>query len=601
MDLDLFWICLTFPQNKMFRGYEEPSDFSLERSGCLLQPSLASPSSSERDDRGPDDDFDGVVTSVCVNHKWVVLSNSSSLRRQGVVRDNDEDESNSTLERKTKKIPCPGLDIYDKSSGGTHVRAYFETSKGSLGGDFYFSSVDISGDVIFAVACGSSAERDGVQAIAFEAVYGEEDGKMVAYFAEIWRIETLARGRRQMSASIACLHLRGGQSRTLVVTACGARDFAESWLVDAESGDIVYEGKRLENQPYYPKVWPVVAQVSIEMEEGCYAVFARTRDRKRIESFQVVEGKYTASLHDEGEIPRVTRGLDQYIGGLCALPATCKDSEHAHPKLCVAFSEDSAHLNALHLKRGMARHVMKRDSVVRIVMYNVTIATSKKTGLKKFVHAEETHRVELEDSIVTSPIDLDSMTSSPVSSSYIFFAHVNGDVSIVLPRTGVVLKTLSAAHDPKSLASTGSVNFVVANRAYLSASKCAEDATICLFSSAGRLTSCWSIASPLVWTPQTHHLFPKPFRDASKTFLLCCARLGRDSTDTTLALLSASSSKRQHAMNENRLRRRKDIDASLVLTEKEFKDLVFALSCHEPALIERIVGALAVVTFNVKQ
>ena len=601
MDLDLFWICLTFPQNKMFRGYEEPSDFSLERSGCLLQPSPASPSSSERDDRGPDDDFDGVVTSVCVNHKWVVLSNSSSLRRQGVVRDNDEDESNSTLERKTKKIPCPGLDIYDKSSGGTHVRAYFETSKGSLGGDFFFSCVDISGDVIFAVACGSSAERDGVQAIAFEAVYGEEDGKMVAYFAEIWRIETLARGRRQMSASIACLHLRGGQSRTLVVTACGARDFAESWLVDAESGDIVYEGKRLENQPYYPKVWPVVAQVTIEMEEGCYAVFARTRDRKRIESFQVVEGKYTASLHDEGEIPRVTRGLDQYIGGLCALPATCKDSEHAHPKLCVAFSEDSAHLNALHLKRGMARHVMKRDSVVRIVMYNVTIATSKKTGLKKFVHAEETHRVELEDSIVTSPIDLDSMTSSPVSSSYIFFAHVNGDVSIVLPRTGVVLKTLSAAHDPKSLASTGSVNFVVANRAYLSASKCAEDATICLFSSAGRLTSCWSIASPLVWTPQTHHLFPKPFRDASKTFLLCCARLGRDSTDTTLALLSASSSKRQHAMNENRLRRRKDIDASLVLTEKEFKDLVFALSCHEPALIERIVGALAVVTFNVKQ
>ena len=301
------------------------------------------------------------------------------------------------------------------------------------------------------------------------------------------------------------------------------------------------------------------------------------------------------------EIPRVTRGLDQYIGGLCALPATRKDSEHAPPKLCVAFSEDSAHLNALHLKQGMARHVMKRDSVVRIVMYNVTIATSKKTGSKTFVHAEETHRVELEDSIVTSPIDLDSMTSSPVSSSYIFFAHVNGDVSIVLPRTGVVLKTLSAAHDPKSLASTGSVNFVVADRAYLSASKCAEDTTICLFSSAGRLTSCWSIASPLVWTPQTHHLFPKPFRDASKTFLLCCARLGRDSTDTTLALLSASSSKRQHAMNENRLRRRKDIDASLVLTEKEFKDLVCALSCHEPALIERIVGALAVVTFNVKQ
>ena len=528
----------------------------------------------------------------------MVLSNSTSLRRLGVVRDNDEDESNSTLEMKTKKIPCPGVDIYDKSSGGTHVRAYFETSKGSLGGDF--SCVDISGDVIFVVACGSSAERDGVQVIAFEAVYGEEDGKMVSHFAEIWRIETLARGRRQMSASIACLHLRGRRSRTLVVTTCGARNFAESWLVDAESGDIVYEGKRLENQPCEPKVWPVVAQVSIEMEEGWCAVFARTRDRKRIELFQVVEDEYTASLHAKS-LPQVTRGLDQYIGGLCALPATRKDSEHAHPKLCVAFSEDSAHLNALHLKRGMARHVMKRDSVVRIVMYDVKIATSRKTGLKKFVQAEETHRVYLEDSIVTSPIDLDSMTSSPVSSSYIFFAHVNGDVSIVLPRTGVVLKTLSAAHDPKSLASTGSVNFVVADRAYLSASKCAEDATICLFSSAGRLTSCWSIASPLVWTPQTHHLFPKPFRDASKTFLLCCARLGRDSTDTTLALLSASSSKRQHAMNENRLRRRKDIDASLVLTEKEFKDLVFALSCHEPALIERIVGALAVVTFNVKQ
>ena len=246
------WICSDISPNKMssFRGYEDPSDFSLERSGCLLQPSLASSSSSKHGSYDDDDDDSGkVVTSVCVNHKWVVLSNSSSLRRLGVVRDNDEDESNSTLEMKTKKIPCPGLDIYDKSrgGGGTHVCAYFETSKGSLGGDFYFSSVDISGDVIFAVACGSTAERDGVQVIAFEAVNGDEDGKMVAHFAEIWRIETLARGRRQMSASIACL--RGGQSRTLLVTACGARDFAESWVVDAESGDIVYVGKRLENQP----------------------------------------------------------------------------------------------------------------------------------------------------------------------------------------------------------------------------------------------------------------------------------------------------------------------------------------------------------------
>ena len=136
MDLDLSDIS---PENKMssFRGYEEPSDFSLERSGCLLQP-FASSSEHFDGNRGPDDDFDGVVTSVCVNHKWVVLSNSTSLRRLGVVRDNDEDESNSTLEMKTKKIPCPGVDIYDKSSGGTHVRAYFETSKGSLGGDFFF-------------------------------------------------------------------------------------------------------------------------------------------------------------------------------------------------------------------------------------------------------------------------------------------------------------------------------------------------------------------------------------------------------------------------------------------------------------------------------
>ena len=221
------WICSDISPNKMssFRGYEDPSDFSLERSGCLLQPSLASSSSSKHGSYDDDDDDSGkIVTSVCVNHKWVVLSNSSSLRRLGVVRDNDEDESNSTLEMKTKKIPCPGLDIYDKSSGGggTHLRAYFETSKGSLGGDFYFSSVDISGDVIFAVACGSTAERDGVQVIAFEAVNGDEDGKMVAHFAEIWRIETLARGRRQMSA---CQRVCSGQSGALVRRA--ERGFAE--------------------------------------------------------------------------------------------------------------------------------------------------------------------------------------------------------------------------------------------------------------------------------------------------------------------------------------------------------------------------------------
>ena len=264
----------------------------------------------------------------------------------------------------------------------------------------------------------------------------------------------------------------------------------------------------------------------------------------------------------------MTRGLDQYIGGLCALPATRKDSEHAHPKLAWRFR---GRARTYILKRGMARHVMKRDSVVRIVMYDVKIATSKKTGSKTFVHAEETHRVELEDSIdhESNRSGFDDLVAM-MSSSYIFFAHVNGDVSIVLPRTGVVLKTLSAAHDPKSLASTGSVNFVVADRAYLSASKCVQmTLQSACFPGGKRLASCWSIASPLVWTPQTHHLFPKTFATLRKPS--CCAAL--DSVVIRRILPARASFrlllKRQHAaMNENRLRRRKDIDASFSINGK---------------------------------
>ena len=161
----------------------------------------------------------------------------------------------------------------------------------------------------------------------------------------------------------------------------------------------------------------------------------------------------------------MTRGLDQFIGGMCVLPPARRDTREAHPKLCVAFSEDSAHLKSVYLKKEMARHVMKRDSVVRMVMYNVMNVSNRQTG-SRTIQVEETHRVELEDSIVTSPIDLDSMTASPVSPPQTPSSrHANGDVSVVLPRTGVVLKTLRAAHDPKYLASTGSVNFAVADRA----------------------------------------------------------------------------------------------------------------------------------------
>ena len=57
VDLDLSDIS---PENKMssFRGYEDPSDFSLERSGCLLQPFVRRRQNIKTCNRGPDDDFD---------------------------------------------------------------------------------------------------------------------------------------------------------------------------------------------------------------------------------------------------------------------------------------------------------------------------------------------------------------------------------------------------------------------------------------------------------------------------------------------------------------------------------------------------------------
>jgi len=594
----------------IMRGYEDPSDFSLDRAGCLIEVDQSSSSSSS----------DVVVAATCVSDGWIVVSKKLTTTTSGDGVQNEEEEEE---EAQKKKFVYQTLDVYDAKNGGKRIRAYCERQR--HGGYEFFTSVDVCGDVIVGTIRDPMVNiwREGdegggvVSAMAFRAVY-DKDGngcekKTVSHFEEIWRNERLDRRQnagslpllrdRHLGASVICLR---DQSNTLVVTAYGEKEFAENWILDAESGEVLFATSSVEMASVIKKVWPVVAQVSIALEEGVHAVFARTKDRKRIEYFQATRffgEKYTASVHDDGEVPQVTRGAEQFIGGMCALPAARKGSAHAHPKLCVSFSENSSHLHKLARKKGMARHVVKRDSVVRIVMYNVASATNKQTG-SRTIHVEETHRVELEDSIVTSPIDLDSMTASPVSSSYVFFAHVNGDVSVVLPRTGAVLKTLSAAHDPKSLASTGSVNFAVADRAFLCASKSASDTAIRLFSSTVQSTSCWSIASPLVWTPKTHHAFPKAFRDAAKTFV-CCARLGRDASDTALALLSGASSQRQHALNENRLRMRRkddqDVDAKAMLTEKELKELIFALVAYEPALIERIVGALAVVTFDAEQ
>jgi hypothetical protein len=596
------------------RGYEDPSDFSLDRAGCLIEVDQSSSSVGE-------ESSSVVVAATCVSDGWIVVSKKLTTTTSDGVQNEEEEEEDEDAQKKKKKkkFIYRTLDVYDAKNGGKRIRAYCERQRD--GGYEFFTSVDVRGDVIVGTIRDPMVNiwREGdegggvVTAMAFRAVYNDEDGKTVSHFEEIWRNERLDRRQnagslpllrcRHLGASVICLRDR---SNTLVVTAYGEREFAENWILDAESGEVLFATNPVEMASVTKKVWPVVAQVSFALEEGVHAVFARTKDRKRIEYFQATRffaEKYTASVHDDGEVPQVTRGAEQFIGGMCALPAARKGSANAHPKLCVSFSENSSHLHKLARKKGMARHVVKRDSVVRIVMYNVASATNKQTG-SRTIHVEETHRVELEDSIVTSPIDLDSMTASPVSSSYVFFAHVNGDVSVVLPRTGVVLKTLSAAHDPKALASTGSVNFAVADRAFLCASKSASDAAIRLFSSAVQSTSCWSIASPLVWTPKTHHVFPKAFRDAAKTFV-CCARLGRDASDTALALLSGASSQRQHALNENRLRMRRkddqDADAKAMLTEKEFKELIFALVAYEPALIERIVGALAVVTFDAEQ
>ena len=636
------------------RGYENPEDFSLDASGCFCRAtSVVGPSSSssfpDDDDVVDDDDAifgenddDEVVVATSGNQRWIAISKrrtthhavvAANFRRRRRRRRDDDDDVEFTevvdVYEKRKKH-CRRLPVYAKRRGG-----------GQEEERFFCMSVEVDGDAIFGVVredgtrdtnddddtnhhhhhhhhataagAGNSSPRGRIWCVAFEAVYGGDDGTECLHFMEMWRNVNLQGDElpREVSASVTCL--RGDASRMLVVTACGAREYAEISILDAESGEMLYATTHQGVNPrYVPKVWPVVAQVSIRMSEGYHALFARTKDRKRIESFGVtrfVGDKYTARLHNEGEIPRVTRGLDQFIGGMCVLPPARRDTREAHPKLCVAFSEDSAHLKSVYLKKEMARHVMKRDSVVRMVMYNVMNVSNRQTG-SRTIQVEETHRVELEDSIVTSPIDLDSMTASPVSSSYVFFAHVNGDVSVVLPRTGVVLKTLRAAHDPKYLASTGSVNFALADRAYLSASARPDDANICLFSSVGRsacttATSCWSIASPSVWTRQTHHLFPKTFKDASKTFL-CCARLGRkiqNGNDTSSRVLLLRASKRQHAANENRQRRvrRKDEDTHRALTEKEFTELVYTLAAHEPGVIERIIGALAVVTFRVAQ
>ena len=64
----------------------------------------------------------------------------------------------------------------------------------------------------------------------------------------------------------------------------------------------------------------------------------------------------------------------------------------------------------------------------------------------------------VEDSIVTSPIDLDSMTGRFVSSSHAFFATRQRRCERRTSAHRGRFKTLRAAHDPKISRSTGSVN-----------------------------------------------------------------------------------------------------------------------------------------------
>ena len=121
-------------------------------------------------------------------------------------------------------------------------------------------SVEVDGDAIFGVVredgtrdnnddedahhhatTDAGNPRGRIWCVAFEAVYGGDDGTECLHFMEMWRNVNLQgdESPREVSASVTCL--RGDTSRMLVVTACGAREEARrSELLAARASETAH-------------------------------------------------------------------------------------------------------------------------------------------------------------------------------------------------------------------------------------------------------------------------------------------------------------------------------------------------------------------------
>ena len=211
--------------------------------------------------------------------------------------------------------------------------------------------------------------------------------------------------------------------------------------------------------------------------------------------------------------------------------------------------------------------VSAREKVVRLV--TLTFQGSTRFGCHSLF---ETHRVSLEPTIAPAAIDLESLTSHPSSSEYVFIAHIDGHVSIVYHKEGKIAATLAPEH----------------NLHHFTNLRSWERRTTHLTVGGGKLwtigtdnssvMSCYRIECPKTWTKASHLDFPRSFTLSVMTFLLC--------TRTTRT--SFLSSKGKHAKTS----------AAQKLSEEDFVELVRAISNYEPEILSRIVAGLATVKFG---
>jgi hypothetical protein len=415
----------------------------------------------------------------------------------------------------------------------------------------------------------------------------------------------LVGGRREEDARMRLLCIRcstGEEDGTAFVSAASGRDSTGTGFA-----------KYIE-PPRRGRADLVVTSLSFGREDDdgngslVNLVFVRDVDRKNVRVFFRRKGQ----IEYRRDLPQVTRGLDQCIGSMCTLMGYSNNNNSNNNsnnksnsigvdgndwrggKLCVCFSEACSDLN----QTEFARHIVRRDSIVRIVTFDIKFDVMNNNRIV----IGETHRVTLEDSIVASPIDLDSMTSSPkTSNEYVFFAHINGDVSVVNHRNGKVLRQLNASHDPRSFQTAnagGLLSLKKGSLLVIGGGSCKPS----LFGLRGNnenVTSCWSIGTPFQWTRETHKEFPEDFKKCAKQFVLC-ASLRHDDA-------SARSSKKEHAKNSKAAKlfvcssntpTSMDYREPIKFTEKDFAEIVREIAQHEPAIIERIVAALASVSFG---